>query len=91
MILEIQNLRALSVLLVVGYHLGFTYLSGGFIGVGVFFVLSGYLITKQFESLQEVNSNSIIFYYLRRIHRIYPAAIINLTFTLLISYFFLLI
>lgn len=90
MILEIQNLRALSVLLVVGYHLGFTYLSGGFIGVGVFFVLSGYLITKQFESLQEVNANSIIFYYLRRIHRIYPAAIINLTFTLLISYFFLL-
>jgi peptidoglycan/LPS O-acetylase OafA/YrhL len=43
---EIDGLRAVSVLAVVFYHLGYTWMPGGFVGVDVFFVISGYLITN---------------------------------------------
>ena len=44
---EIDSLRAIAVILVIIYHMDFGIFTGGFIGVDVFFVISGYLITKQ--------------------------------------------
>jgi len=80
---EIQALRALSVLLVVGFHLWPDRLTGGYVGVDVFFVISGYLITSHL--LREASATSTIRlsqFYARRIRRLLPAAFVVLIVTL---------
>ena len=76
---DIDGLRAIAVLSVVLYHAGFSAFSGGFVGVDVFFVISGYLITRLL--LNEVNSNNTIDFarfYLRRTRRLLPAMFFTL-------------
>ena len=70
---EIDGLRAVAVLPVILFHAGFSAFAGGFIGVDVFFVISGYLITTII--LAEMNNGkfSIITFYERRARRILPA------------------
>ena len=70
---EIDGLRALAVVPVVLFHAGFELFSGGFIGVDVFFVISGYLITTILIDDIENNRFSIIDFYKRRARRILPA------------------
>lgn len=76
---EIDGLRAIAVVSVVIYHAEFglwggTALSGGFIGVDIFFVISGFLITSIIlKELRETNSFSVSGFYERRIRRIVPA------------------
>lgn len=70
---EIDGLRAIAVLPVILFHAGFTTFSGGFIGVDVFFVISGYLITKIIASEFEEGSFSVVRFYERRARRILPA------------------
>jgi peptidoglycan/LPS O-acetylase OafA/YrhL len=73
---DIDGLRAIAVLLVVGFHAFPGFFPGGFIGVDVFFVISGFLITKIiFESLEK-DQFSFIDFYGRRIRRIFPALIV---------------
>jgi peptidoglycan/LPS O-acetylase OafA/YrhL len=70
----LDGVRALAVASVVGYHFGFHALPGGFLGVDVFFVLSGYLITSLL--LQEHaarGSISLSGFYVRRLRRLFPA------------------
>jgi Predicted acyltransferases len=84
---EIDGLRALAVIPVVLFHFGFDWINGGYIGVDVFFVISGYLITA---ILLKENSNqtfSFANFWLRRIRRILPALLVMVTGTLAISYF----
>ena len=50
---DIDGLRAVSILLVVGFHAGFEALAGGYVGVDVFFVISGFLITSLLIAEQE--------------------------------------
>ena len=71
---HIDILRALAVLLVIFNHLDFTLFSGGFIGVDVFFVISGYLITKNIVS-EKRTSGTFCFkkFYQRRVLRLAPA------------------
>ncbi|MGO1317214.1 MAG: acyltransferase family protein [Cellulomonadaceae bacterium] len=72
---DIQGLRALAVGLVVLYHCGVPGLSGGFVGVDVFFVISGYLITTHLlESLARDGRVSFADFYARRVRRILPAS-----------------
>lgn len=76
---DIEGLRALAVLLVVGVHAGVPWLSGGFVGVDIFFVLSGFLITGLI--VQEVTRTGqlrFIDFYLRRFRRLLPALILML-------------
>lgn len=76
---DIQGLRALAVSLVVLSHAGLSTLSGGFIGVDVFFVLSGYLISGiLFEEKLRTGTIRLVHFYSRRIRRLLPALIVML-------------
>jgi len=70
---EIDGLRALAVLPVILFHAGFEWFSGGFIGVDVFFVISGYLITTIIISEMAEGRFSLVNFYERRARRILPA------------------
>ncbi|MBR1209896.1 acyltransferase family protein [Bradyrhizobium sp. JYMT SZCCT0180] len=85
---DIDGLRAIAVLLIVIFHLGGP-ISGGFVGVDVFFVISGFLITKII--IQDIDSGSFSFsaFYARRIRRIFPALLVMLTIVLVSGAFLL--
>lgn len=70
---EIDGLRAFAVLGVVFFHLGISAFSGGFVGVDVFFVISGYLITRNIMSAIARGNFSFVNFYARRARRIFPA------------------
>jgi peptidoglycan/LPS O-acetylase OafA/YrhL len=70
---EIDGLRAIAVLPVILFHAGFEMFSGGFVGVDVFFVISGYLITSIILAEKEAGTFSLMRFYERRARRILPA------------------
>ncbi|MDB5505947.1 MAG: hypothetical protein JWR75_585 [Devosia sp.] len=86
---DIDGLRAVSVLAVILYHFGFG-LPGGFVGVDVFFVISGYLITSIIYREMANGRFSIAGFYDRRIRRILPATLFVILCTLVAGYFILL-
>lgn len=72
---DVEGLRAIAVLLVMLYHAGLTQLSGGFAGVDVFFVVSGFVITNQLvREIEDTGSLSLWRFYGRRAKRLLPAA-----------------
>ena len=84
--LDIQGLRALAVLLVVLYHARVPGVSGGYVGVDVFFVISGFLITGHI--LREIAENgrlSLGAFYARRVRRLIPAALVVVLATLVVA------
>ena len=88
---DIDGLRAVAVMSVVLYHFGIVgALSGGFIGVDIFFVISGFLITSLITADLKVGSFSLLAFYQRRIRRIFPAMLVVLAASLAAGYFFLL-
>lgn len=87
---DINGLRAIAVLSVVLYHFGVPGFSGGFVGVDVFFVISGYLMTKIIMTKIEKDSFSLVSFYIDRGRRIIPA-LAFLCFVLLIFGWFYLI
>ncbi len=70
---EIDGLRALAVAPVVLFHAGYSFFSGGYVGVDVFFVISGYLITSIIDRDVHAGRFSLISFYQRRARRILPA------------------
>lgn len=87
---DIQGLRALAVLLVVFAHASVPHFAGGYIGVDVFFVISGYVITDLLlrQPAHSVRANLKSF-YARRIRRIIPAATVVLVATVIATYMWL--
>ena len=79
---EIDGLRALAVIPVILFHAGFSVFSGGYIGVDVFFVISGYLITSILINDLNQQKFSLLHFYERRARRILPAlvAVVGLTY-----------
>lgn len=87
---DIDGLRAVAVLSVVGFHAFPSLVKGGFIGVDLFFVISGYLITMIiFEGLER-GTFSFTEFYARRIKRIFPALLLVLVACLFVGWFTLL-
>ncbi len=84
---DIEGLRAVAVLLVVFYHAGFTGLGGGYVGVDVFFVISGFVITGVLLRERESSSRtSLLRFYGRRSRRIIPAATLVIVVTVIATY-----
>lgn len=87
---DIDGLRALAVLSVVGFHAFPSLIPGGFIGVDIFFVISGYLISAIIFQKFELHQFNILDFYSRRIKRIFPALSLVLLFCLIFGWFTLL-
>lgn len=83
---EIDGLRAIAVLSVIFFHAGFSWISGGFVGVDVFFVISGYLITNIITSELSEGSFRISGFYERRMRRILPALYLVVTISILVAW-----
>lgn len=84
---DIEGLRAIAILTVVAYHARVPGFKGGYIGVDVFFVLSGYLITgllvKEMETKGRIDLRA---FYARRIRRLLPASTLALFVTIIVTY-----
>ncbi|HQQ74406.1 MAG TPA: acyltransferase [Pseudomonadales bacterium] len=87
---DIDGLRAIAVLLVVGFHAFPEWVTGGFIGVDIFFVISGFLITGIINNSQGSGTFRYTGFYARRIRRIFPALIVVLLAIALFGYLALL-
>jgi peptidoglycan/LPS O-acetylase OafA/YrhL len=87
---EIDGLRSLAVIPVILWHAGFQVVSGGFVGVDIFFVISGYLITSIILAEKKSNTFSLIKFYERRARRILPALFVVMLTCLPIAWFVLL-
>jgi peptidoglycan/LPS O-acetylase OafA/YrhL len=85
---DIQGLRAVAVLLVVLYHAGVPGITGGYVGVDVFFVISGFLITGHIvREIASTGRLALGAFYARRIRRLLPAAVVVVVVTLLVARF----
>ena len=87
---DIDGLRAIAVAAIVLFHINPTAIPGGFIGVDVFFVISGFLITASIRQHLEISSFSLWDFYARRVRRLFPALFAMLAGTGLLAYLFLL-
>ena len=82
----LDGLRAFAILFVIFYHFGFNWAKGGFLGVDIFFVLSGYLVTSRILSSQE--NFRLKTFWKHRLGRILPSAYLMITTTVLYVIFF---
>lgn len=83
---DIDGMRAVAVLLVFAYHLGTARVKGGYVGVDVFFVISGYLIGSIILSEIDAGKFSLLHFYERRVRRILPALFVTLAVCALLAY-----
>ena len=80
----IDGLRALAVIAVMFYHLGFSWIPGGFLGVDLFFVISGYVITRLLlDSIAQSGGLDLRGFYIARARRLLPALIFMLVSTII--------
>jgi len=86
---DIDGLRSVAVLSVVAYHAGWSALSGGFAGVDVFFVISGYLITSLILNEQAADRFRLKNFYIRRARRLFPALFVVLAISSLAAWWLL--
>jgi len=86
---DIDGLRAIAILAVLFYHLGFSVISGGFIGVDIFFVISGFLITQSIQNDLNNNIFTIKHFYIKRIRRIVPVLFVTTIITMIVAIFIL--
>ncbi|MGO4685251.1 acyltransferase family protein [Hyphomicrobium sp. 2TAF46] len=87
---DLDGLRGIAVAVVVAYHLDLPIAPGGFVGVDVFFVLSGFLITSLIAAELKAGAFSVVSFYDRRIRRIVPALVFVCACAAVLAYMFLL-
>ena len=86
---DIQAIRGIAIILVILHHARFPYLPGGFLGVDIFFVISGFLMTGMIDEAIENGRFTFASFYLRRARRLLPAAYATMAVTALLSAAFL--
>lgn len=86
---EIDGLRAIAVMSVIFFHAGFNWIKGGFVGVDIFFVISGYLITNLLIREKLASTFSYLEFYERRIRRIIPALFLVIFVSTIAAWFLL--
>src|ERR1700735_2313752 len=87
---DVQGLRAVAVALVVLFHANVPGLEGGYVGVDVFFVISGFVITGVLlRERTRAGSTSLLNFYMRRVRRILPAATVVIIASVFAAYAFL--
>lgn len=84
---EIDGLRTVAVVPVVLFHAGVDFFSGGFVGVNIFFVISGYLITKIIYTEIQQKTFTVKNFYQKRLDRLLPVLLAVLTFVMLVTFF----
>jgi peptidoglycan/LPS O-acetylase OafA/YrhL len=86
---EIDSLRVFAVIPVILFHLNYNFSPNGYLGVDLFFVISGFVITKTLLKYKEIHGEiEIISFFLRRLKRIYPALIVMIVISsIFVSYF----
>ncbi|MDO6460656.1 acyltransferase [Granulosicoccaceae sp. 1_MG-2023] len=82
---EIDGLRALAVLAVLFYHVDPQLVPGGFVGVDIFFVISGYLITRNILASLDAGTFSFRQFYIRRFRRLYPALLVTVSVSMVFA------
>ncbi len=82
---DIDCLRSFAVFIVVLFHCGFTTFSGGFLGVDIFFVISGYVMFQSVSKINMLRLSSFVTFYKKRLFRIYPVLLLSLFLTALFS------
>jgi peptidoglycan/LPS O-acetylase OafA/YrhL len=87
---DIDALRALAVLAVILYHLQFSFIKGGFVGVDVFLVISGFLITKLCLAETTLTPKTYVLFILRRLKRLLPGMVTVVFLSSVAAYFILL-
>jgi peptidoglycan/LPS O-acetylase OafA/YrhL len=87
---DIDGLRAIAVGSVIAFHTFPNFFKGGFVGVDIFFVISGYLISGIIVDAVELDRFSYLDFYIRRIRRIFPALVIVIAATLLVGWYVML-
>ncbi|MEQ9607793.1 MAG: acyltransferase, partial [Kiloniellaceae bacterium] len=87
---DVDGLRAVAILPVVLFHSGVSGFSGGFVGVDVFFVISGYVIALSLQEDLDKGRFSIWRFYAKRIRRIFPALFVTIAATCVCAYLLLL-
>ena len=86
---EIDGLRAIAILFVIFFHLNQDFYSNGFLGVDIFFVISGFVITNSLhQDYKKNNKINILNFYIRRIIRLYPALVFTVLLTCILYFFF---
>lgn len=86
---HVDGLRGLAIFSVLLFHLDVVLFSGGFVGVDIFFVISGYLITSHIRAQLEAGNFSLLRFYARRARRLLPALTVTLLLTLMAACFIL--
>ncbi|MGC2165385.1 MAG: acyltransferase, partial [Gallionella sp.] len=87
---DIDGLRAIAVLCVIGFHAFPNWLKGGFVGVDIFFVISGFLISSIIVNSLDQGTFSFAEFYARRVKRIFPALILVMASCFVFGWFALL-
>ncbi|MDU0355988.1 acyltransferase [Paraglaciecola aquimarina] len=84
---DIDGLRAIAVMAVVLFHFGVSTLSGGYAGVDVFFVISGFLISSILMKDVETKQFTFLQFYEKRVRRLFPALFATIIVSTLVAYF----
>ena len=84
---DIDGLRCLAVMLVVLFHVQLPFISGGYLGVDVFFVISGFLVTSVITNSMERGTFRFSNFYARRIRRLFPAVFVTVVASLVAGWF----